>query len=108
MNRDQLIEEIVDNARRDRKRLETTLQGLTTGFKSFTENPDEAEQLNTEVAAAYAEIIAKVGEVLTRVNHELVELIKADKNVQKVGPGKLDPSDVQDVYEEISPEEQPN
>jgi hypothetical protein len=108
MNRDQLIEEIVENARRDRKRLETTLQGLTTGFKSFNENPEEEEQLNTAVAAAYAEIIAKVGEVLTRVNHELVELVKADKSITPTGPGKLNAADVRDVYEEISPEEQPN
>jgi ubiquinone biosynthesis protein UbiJ len=112
--KEELIEEIISNARRDRKRLEAVADGLTQKFQNIGEvatmgEGDEAV-LDPEVAAAFSEEITKVSEALCRVNHELVELVKIDskKAPALAEPTKLSPEELQSAYEEIHPEEQPN
>lgn len=107
MKKEELIAEILENARKDRKRLEAVADGLLEGSKTFLSEDDEGE-INTEVAAAFAEEVAKVSEVLTRINHELVELVKVDKTVDRLVPTQLKPSEVDEVYDSIQPEEQAN
>jgi phosphoserine phosphatase len=104
INKEELLNEIIANSRRDRKRLEAAMDGLLNASDRFNQSEEVEQEVNTEVAAAFAEQIAKLGDSLTRVNHELVEIIKADKKAAIV-PDKLDPSDVNDVYDEIQPEE---
>jgi phosphoserine phosphatase len=104
INKEELLNEIIANSRRDRKRLEAAMDGLLNASERFNQSEEVEQEVNTEVAAAFAEQIAKLGDSLTRVNHELVEIIKADKKAAIV-PDKLDPSDVADVYDEIQPEE---
>lgn len=107
MKREELVEEIIRNARKDRQRLEAVADGLLEGSKTFLSADDEGE-INTEVAAAFAEEVSKVSDSLTRINHELVEIVKADRKSAAAVPDRLDPSTVDEAYEEISPEEQPN
>jgi hypothetical protein len=108
--REELIAEIVANARRDRKRLEAVADGLANGFKKPIAGDDaESDDFDSDVAAAFAEEIAKVGDSLTRVNQQLVELVKSEKknvDVDDGKPKKLKPADVEDVYDNIQPEEE--
>jgi hypothetical protein len=97
-----LVDEVIENARRDRKRLEAVADGLTHGFDS----KDDSEELDPEVSAAFAEEIAKISDSLTKVNQQLVELIKVDakKNppADAAKPEKLSKQDKEDLYDELS------
>lgn len=100
--------EIISNARRDRKRLEAVADGLLEGSRASAD-PDSPEgEINTEVAAAFAEEIAKISDSLTRTNQQLVELLKADRKSAAAAPTRLDSADVEDALDQIQPEEQPN
>lgn len=104
INKEDLLNEIIANSRRDRKRLEAAMDGLLNLSTKFSQEEEVDQEVNTEVAAAFAEQIAKLGDSLTRVNHELVEIVKADKK-SATPSDRLNPSDVADVYDEIQPEE---
>lgn len=107
MTREDLIEEIIANARRDRKRLEAVADGLVNNFAKVP-TPDQAEdpaEFDPEIAAAFAEEIAHVGDSLTRVNQQLVELVKTETKAKKAAPGRLSPEEVESAYEAILPEE---
>jgi len=102
-----LTEEIIKNARRDRKRLEAVADGLVNGFAKIPDEGADQSEFDPEVAAAFAEEIAKIGDSLTKVNQQLVELVKIEhKNVPApLDISKLGKSDVEDVYNEIQPQE---
>jgi hypothetical protein len=103
-----LTEEIISNARRDRKRLEAVADGLVNGFaKVPDETSGEEVEFDPEIAAAFAEEIAKIGDSLTKVNQQLVELVKIEqKNAPPAeNPVKLGAKDVESVYDSIQPQE---
>lgn len=103
-----LTEEIIKNARRDRKRLEAVADGLVNGFAKVPEEGEDQSEFDPEIAAAFAEEIAKIGDSLTKVNQQLVELVKIEtKNAPPPdnNPVKLGKQDVDDVYESIQPQE---
>lgn len=102
-----LTDEIITNARRDRKRLEAVADGLVNGFAKVPVEGDDQNEFDPEVAAAFAEEIAKIGDSLTKVNQQLVELVKIEhKNVPPVvDVSKLSTKDVKDVYDQIQPQE---
>jgi hypothetical protein len=107
MTKESLTEEIIANARRDRKRLEAAADGLTHGFSRKTATEDEDEPLDPEVAAAFAEEIAGLSEALTNVNKQLVELVKLENRSAPPAedPTRLSKQQVDDVFDEIQPQE---
>lgn len=107
ISKESLTDEIISNARRDRKRLEAVADGLVNGFaKVPSQEDDDPNEFNPDVAAAFAEEIAKIGDSLTRVNQQLVELVKIEgKKVVDQNPVKLGKEDIDDVYNEIKPQE---
>lgn len=103
-----LTEEIIANARRDRKRLEAVADGLVNGFAKVPDENEEPVEFDPEIAAAFAEEIAKIGDSLTKVNQQLVELVKIEhKNAPPADdkPSKLGAKDVESVYDSIQPQE---
>ena len=104
-----MTEEIISNARRDRARLEAAADGLTHGF-SKTATMDEDEPLDPDVAAAFAEELTGLSEALTNVNKSLVELVKLEVKNAPVAedPSKLSKEQIDDVFEEIQPQEKMN
>lgn len=106
--RENLIEEIISNTRRDRTRLEACADGLTQGFgRMNTATDDEGSPLDPEVAAAFAEEIARISEALTNSNKQLVELVKMEAKAAPPAedPTQLSKKDLEDVYESIRPQE---
>ena len=106
-----LVDEIIENARNDRKRLEAVADGLTRGFDRTGDiAEDENQALDPEVSAAFAEEIAKVSDSLTRVNQQLVELVKIDAKKSAVDPNNkpvtkgnpISKKDAEDIYDELS------
>lgn len=112
ISREKLTDMIVADARRDRKRLETVADGLATGFKSLANGGEDGESedgLDSDVVTAYAEEIAAISDSLSKITHELVELVKLEKKGERDIPaGKLNPQELEDAFNEIQPEEQPN
>ena len=104
-SKENLVEEIISNARRDRKRLEACADGLTHGFNSVGSATEEG--LDPEVAAAFAEEIAGISDALTNINKQLVELVKMEKSApaEPPSPTKLTPDEIADAYEQIKPSE---
>ncbi len=106
-SKEHLTEEIIANARRDRKRLELVADSLYRKYDQIKLEMEEQEgKLDPEVAAAFAEEIAKLSDSLTRVNQQLVELLKVEaRRAPPVEPEKLGKEDVERVYNEIQPQE---
>jgi hypothetical protein len=107
--RETLIEEIIFNARRDRKRLEAVADGLVGGFVQV-KRPDEdpTEEFDPEVAAAFAEEISKIGDSLSKITHELVELVKLSRRSEDGPVKRLDAGELEATYDLIQPEEKAN
>lgn len=106
-----LVDEIIENARNDRKRLEAVANGLTRGFDRFGDTAEEEGQpTDPEVAAAFAEEIAKISDSLTRVNQQLVELVKVDAKRSAVDPNNkpvskgtpISRKDAEEIYDELA------
>ena len=106
-----LVDEIIENARSDRRRLEAVANGLTQGFKRLGDSTEtEGEGLDPEVSAAFAEEIAKVSDSLTKCNQQLVELVKIDAkksatsedNKPATKDGKITKKEAEDIYDELS------
>lgn len=106
-----LVDEIIENARRDRKRLEAVADGLTHGFGRLGDSVEEnGEALDPEVSAAFAEEIAQVSDSLTKVNQQLVELVKIDAkatakhedNKPATKDGKITRKEAEDIYDELA------
>ena len=102
-----LVDEIVENARRDRRRLEAVAEGLTNGFGTLGDsNGDEAGgTLDPEVSAAFAEELAKVTDSLSKINQQLIELVKVEskreENKTPDQPAKLSKEDKEALYEQL-------
>lgn len=104
--KEQLIDEIIANARRDRARLEAVADGLVNGFADIPLGGEADDKFDPEIAAAFAEEISKIGDSLSKINHELVELVKLDSKKDRPGsPVKLDEQAVEEAYDAIQPEE---
>jgi hypothetical protein len=112
-----LVDEIVENARRDRKRLEAVADGLTHGFGRLGDTVEEdGEPLDPEVSAAFAEEISKVADSLTKVNQQLVELVKIDARVASKSEdnkpaakdGKITKKEAEDIYDELAKPQEMN
>jgi len=101
IDRDQLAAEIVENARKDRARLEKVANGLANGLQSVVSDNESAEGGDSEMAVAFAEELAKVTDSLTRVNQQLVELVKAEKKKSVLGAGKLPDGVREELYDEL-------
>ena len=106
-NKDELTDEIIANARRDRKRLEKVADGLVFGFDRLsTAGSEDEEQLDSEASASFAEEISSITDSLSKINHELVELVKLDKkSAPSADPVKLGKHELDEVYNDIHPEE---
>ena len=109
ITREELTDEIVKNARRDRKRLELVADGLARGFQGSSDETDvedeESNQPDAEVMAGYAEEMSTISEALTRINHELVELVKLEKKSERLqDTDKLPQDELESVLDEIQPE----
>lgn len=113
ISKQSLTEEIIENARNDRKRLEAVAEGLTHGFGQFQDNSSEdGGGLDPEVSAAFAEEIAKVTDSLSKINQQLVELVKIDakKEADKPtkDPAKMSKDEKEALYEELQTQEELN
>jgi len=105
-----LVDEIIANARSDRKRLEAVANGLTHGFGEFTDNANEEGGMDPEVSAAFAEEISKVSDSLSKINSQLIELVKLEfkgaATDPKTGePPKMTKAEKEELYEELAGEE---
>ena len=104
-----LVDEIIENARRDRRRLESVAEGLTNGFKQMGETDPGEEPLDPDVSAAFAEEIAKISDSLTKVNQQLVELVKIDAkktldasaNQPAAKGGKVTKREAEEIFDEL-------
>jgi len=102
-----LVDEIIENARADRKRLEAVANGLTHGFGQLGDSEGDGEALDPEVSAAFAEEIAKVTDSLSKINQQLVELVKIDVKRTPVdqkptADGSLSKKEKESIYDELS------
>lgn len=90
---EQLFQEILTNARRDRKTIETVQDDLIKAVKSVQVQEDGLTMM------AIAEQLAKLADSLTRTNAALVEISKVQA---KNGPPPEDPKENADsIYDEI-------
>ena len=105
--RETLTQEIIGNARRDRKRLEAVADGLTRRYDDLKAIDEDrpSDTIDPEVAAAFAEEIAKLSDSLTRVNQQLVELVKVENRRAPAADDKLDSKQTQEIFDEIQPQE---
>ena len=69
-----ILDEITENVRRDRKRLELVAEKLVSVLKD--EGDDEEHPRDPLAAVGLAENVAKISDALTRSNGLLVELAK--------------------------------
>jgi hypothetical protein len=104
-----LVDEIIENARKDRLRLEAVAGGLMHGFGKFGDST-EGDPLDPEVSAAFAEEIAQIADSLTKVNQQLVELVKidakalakSDSGKPATKDGKISKKEAEDIYDELA------
>lgn len=101
-----LADEIINNARKDRKRLEAIADGLTNGFGQFGDVAHvEGEPMDPEVSAAFAEEVAKVTDSLSKVDQRLLEVMKFEfkEAVTPVDdkPKKMTKEEKEALYEEM-------
>ncbi len=102
---EQLVEEIVNNARDDRERLIACAEGLRKfAEKGGVESEGDGEGMDPEVALALSEQIAKISDSLTKINGQLVMLVQIDskkKGGDLAGDGKLSKEEKESVYQEL-------
>lgn len=101
---EQLTNEIVENARSDRERLVEFADGLKEFAQkgSKTDDEDLDARMDPEVALALSEQIAKVSDSLTKINQQLIELVKIDaKKNEGAGNGKFSNGEKESIYEEM-------
>ena len=104
--KESLVDEIIENARKDRKRLESVAKGLTGGL--FNLGSEDDGTVDEETAAAFAEEISKISDSLTKINQGLIELVKMDakKAVAQPDPTKLSEADKESLYDEVDEKDQ--
>ncbi len=93
---EELVEEIHENAVRDRKRLESYVDQVGRPH----------ENLDPEVAAALAESMVDISEALTRNNAQLVEVAKIlmKKKLSTKNDDDFSGDEADEVFEEIEDE----
>lgn len=102
-----LIDEVIENARRDRARLERVADALLTVSADTEEAPAEGEEkiANAAASAAVSEELSKVTDSLTKINQQLVELVKHQRRNQAAeDEKKLENADKEDVYSMLEKE----
>ena len=86
-----------------------SLPAIVDELKASEELAAADDQLDPEVAAAFAEEIAKLSDSLTRVNQQLVELVKVETRrappEDENKPKKLSDAQKEDVFNAIQPQE---
>lgn len=98
---------MIANARRDRARLEKVADALLTVSDDTEEAPAVGEEkiANAAASAAVSEELSKVTDSLTKINQQLVELVKHErKQRQNDEDKKMDTSDKEDVYQRLEGE----
>lgn len=91
MTKDELIQEALDNARRDRKNVESVRDHILKLTQDPSVNADGASVLGI------ADNIAKLSDVLTKMNAQIVELTKIAAKAERVEDGK----DNESLFDEI-------
>lgn len=104
--KENLIDEIVKNARSDRKRLEAVANGLTNTIEQL-EDDSETQGIDPEVSAAFAEELSKITDSLSKVDQRLVELVKLETK-NEVDPKKsktgMSEAEKEDLYDQVADE----
>lgn len=95
MDADQLIELILENAKKDRKKLETVCDALLK-IGSVGEFQDP------EAQASVAIPMAKVAEALTKNNAQLVELVKIKVRSVPKKEEEFSDDDLAEAYEQLN------
>lgn len=90
---EQLFQEILDNARRDRKTIETVQNDLIKAVRSVQVEEDGLTMM------AIAEQLAKLADSLTRTNAQLVEISKVQAKNSPPSDDHKENSD--SIYDEI-------
>lgn len=106
-----LIDEVIQNARRDRARLEKVADALVVISEDTEEAPAEGEEkiANAAASAAVSEDLSRITDSLTKITHELVELVKHQRRMAQDDDEKsLDNKDKDDVYDRLEKERKPN
>lgn len=103
----ELYEEVIENARRDRARLEKVADALLTVSADTEEAPAEGEEkiANAAASAAVSEELSKVTDSLTKINQGLIELVKYQRKTQAQEDEKrMETTDKEDVYARLEKE----
>jgi len=103
----ELFEEVIENARRDRARLEKVADALLTVSADTEEAPAEGEEkiANAAASAAVSEELSKVTDSLTKINQGLIELVKHQRRTQQQQDDeKMNSDDKEDVYKRLEKE----
>lgn len=99
-----LIEEVIENARKDRARLEKVADALLTVSADQPEAPAQGEEKIAQAAAsaAVSEELSKVTDSLTKINQQLVELVKHQRKSADMDTAKsLDKGEKDDIYAQM-------
>ena len=91
MKKKDLVDEVLENARRDRKAVESIRDSL---IREVSRETDDGEQIS---AIMISRDIAGLSEVLTKINSQLVEVAKF---VSKSGE-RDESNDREDIFNEI-------
>jgi hypothetical protein len=99
---EQLREEIVENSRKDRERLEQVADGLLKLTQKEREiaQDEAASELPMEAAAAVSEELSKITDSLSKINAGLIELVKIDAK-SSVDPKARVEKQRDTIYDEI-------
>jgi hypothetical protein len=100
------VEEVITNARRDRIRLEKVADALLT-VSADDQVRSEGEQMIAQAAAsaAVSEELSKVTDSLTKINQQLVELIKHQRRMSDSDESKkLADGEKDEVYNRLEGE----
>ena len=103
----ELFDEVIENARRDRARLEKVADALLTVSTDTEEAPAEGEEkiANAAASAAVSEELSKVTDSLTKINQSLVTLVTLErKRAQAEDDKKMENEDKEDVYARLEKE----
>lgn len=101
---EELQKEIIDNARADRARLVDVADGLVKMMgKAKQGNDDQDTRIDPEVAMALSDQLSSVTDSLTKVNQQLVELVRIDTRriLTPQELAKFNSKDKDSVYAEL-------
>lgn len=97
---EKLIQEIVSNSREDRGRLVEVANSLKSMLNEVKGRaPDD--DLQPDVALNISEEMSRISDSLTKINQQLVELVKLDKKQNFESKRPISEKDREDLYENI-------